>query len=174
MPANDVDDRALLAHVGYHKTGTTWLQREVFANPGLGFRVALDKEEVLRLLIEPRAVSFDAAGCRAAIAAALDSKEARQEVPVISSEELCGSPHSGAVLEKELADRLAATVPGARILIVIREQRAMLASAYKQFVRAGGTLSLDTFLSPASLGDPRTGLPDWRHYRYDGLIRCYR
>jgi len=134
----------------------------------------LNKDDVFRLLVHPRALDFDATACRAEVAQILEADNGDGRLPVVSSEELCANPHAGALLEKELADRLVATLPGARVLIVIREQRAMLASTYKQYIRAGGMLSLDTYLSPASLGHPSTGLPDWRHFRYDALIRCYR
>ena len=146
----------VLIHIGYHKTGTTWLQRNVFPDASLGFRVGLAKRDIHRLLVRPRALNFDAATCRAEIAKSLGVDEGDDHVPVISSEELCSNPHGGAFLEKELADRLADTLPGARVLIVVREQRAMIASTYKQYVRAGATHSLQTYLSPPQPGDRRT------------------
>ena len=167
-----IDD--LLVHIGYHKTGTTWLQRQLFPEASLGFRIGLSKADSYRLLVFPRALEFDAAACRTEIEKILEVDEVDRRIAVVSNEELCANPHGGAFLEKELADRLIATVPGARILIVIREQRAMLASTYKQYIKAGATRSLEAFLSPPSLGDARSGLPDWRHYRYDALIRYYR
>jgi hypothetical protein len=146
----------------------------VFPQASLDLRIGLTKADVFRLLVKPRALSFDSATCRTEIEHILDAGAGERKLAVVSSEELCANPHGGAHLEKELADRLADTLPGARVLIVVREQRAMLASTYKQYIRAGASHPLDLYLNPPSLGDTRAGLPDWRHFRYHALIRYYR
>ena len=170
----DAVDRDVLVHIGYHKTATSWLQRVLFTKAGLGLSLAATKAELHPLLVDPRALDFDAADARAKLALLIDAGARDGAYPVLSSEELCGSPHTGGVYEKEFADRIAAALPRARVLIVVREQKAMLASTYKQYVRAGGTLALETYLSPPIQGDIRSCLPDWRHFRYDVLADYYR
>jgi len=169
-----VSSRDVLVHVGYHKTGTTWLQRVLFKRTAVGLRAAAAKYQLHPLLVHPRAIDFDAAGAKCELGALVEAAARDGSYPVVSSEELCGSPHTGGVLEKEFADRIAAVLPGARILVVVREQKAMLVSSYKQYVRAGGILSLETYLSPRLLGDVRSCNPDWRHFRYDALVDYYR
>ena len=56
----------LLVHIGYHKTGTSWLQRRLFVNTGLGWTLSHAKTSVVDPLILPHALDFDAAACRAA------------------------------------------------------------------------------------------------------------
>ena len=52
------------------------------------------------------------------------------KVPVISHERLSGYPHSGGHDSKEIAHRLAAVFPNAKVVIVIREQKSMILSNY--------------------------------------------
>jgi hypothetical protein len=63
--------------------------------------------------------------------------------------------------------------PQGRVLIAIREQRRMICSLYRQYVRAGGTLSLRSYLDPPRKG--RHSMPsfDLDHLKYDRLIRLY-
>ncbi len=61
--------------------------------------------------------------------------------------------------------------PEARVLIVIREQRSMIVSTYKQYVKAGGACKLSRFLEPP----PKWRVPafDFGHFEYDRLIGHY-
>jgi hypothetical protein len=56
---------------------------------------------------------------------------------------------------------------------VIREQRSILLSMYKQYVRAGGPCSLAQFLDPADSAALRMPTFDFRFYEYDRLLRHY-
>jgi hypothetical protein len=60
-------------------------------------------------------------------------------VPVISHESLSCVPEAGRYLDGPIvAERLHAAFPEARILMVIREQRSMLLSIYRQYLSGGG------------------------------------
>ena len=57
-----------LVHIGYHKTGTTWLQNHLFARQDAGFFVPFDRKTTLnRILIEPYPLVFDADAARDAL-----------------------------------------------------------------------------------------------------------
>jgi len=56
-----------LVHIGYHKTGTNWLQEELFGNPHTGYRW-LGKQPLthpVHTLVRARPFDFDAAAVRA-------------------------------------------------------------------------------------------------------------
>lgn len=163
-------DQKLLIHIGYHKTGTTWLQRTLFV-PANGYCQLLDHQQINELLVRPYPLAFDSAEVTARTAAA---RAAMPEgcVPVLSSEILSGNPFYGGRDCTLCAARLRECFPGARILITIREQIAAIASTYMQYVRRGGTLPPDRFFEPRP--EPGYNGFDPRHFEYDRLVAEYR
>jgi hypothetical protein len=95
-------------------------------------------------------------------------------LPVVSNERLSGHPSSGGYDSKEIADRLAAVFPEGKVLIVIREQRSVIQSVYKQYVLAGGPSPFGRFVDAPA--DPADRVPafDFRFYEYHHLIRHYQ
>lgn len=65
---------------------------------------------------------------------------------IISDETLVGNPLISGLNSKAVAQRLFSTLMEAKIFIVIREQCSMILSLYFQYLRAGGTLKLTSFL----------------------------
>lgn len=163
----------VLIHIGYHKTGTTWFQRNLFNNSAIRFALPFSNQELLPVLVYPHALDFDPQICRKHLQPALREAENRGLFPVLSNEDLSGNPHSGGYASKELADRLAAAFPEARVLIVIREQKSMIVSTYKQYVKVGGTCSLVDYLQPPTYDRQRIPLFDWDHFKYHRLIKYY-
>lgn len=164
----------VLLHVGYMKTASTWLQDAVFRNPTGGFHAPWLHRRVLNELVVPAALTFDAASARSSFEAGIAEAYERGLVPVVSNERLTGTPHTGGYDSLLLAQRLAEVFPGARVLLVIREQRGMLASSYKLYVGVGGGLGVDAYLS--GVGDARARVPSFRaeHLEYHRLIEAYR
>jgi hypothetical protein len=166
---------ATFVHIGYHKTGTNWLQEEVFANSKTGYRW-LGKRPLshpVHRLVRDRALEFDAVGLRAQFEPMLRAAEESGLLPVVSFPRLSGHAFSGGYDSQELADRVSSVFPDARVLIVIREQRSMIVSSYKQYVPAGGVCTIERFLAadPESRRVPRF---DFGHFAYDRLIRYYQ
>ncbi len=164
-----------LVHIGYHKTGTNWLQDEVFGNPETGYSW-IGKRPLthpVHRLVRDLPLEFDAAALRREFEPLIRKAANAGLVPVLSFPRLSGHAFSGGYDSKELADRVHAVFPDALILIVIREQRSMIVSAYKQYVPAGGVSTVESFLSP----DPesrRVPRFDFGHFAYDRLIRYYQ
>lgn len=82
-----------LLHPGYHKTGTTWMQRRLFI-PEHGFAPIFDHVEIDRLIFQPGPYSYDAASVRA-LAEEKHVRIGKDLVPVISSEIMSGQPYIG-------------------------------------------------------------------------------
>jgi hypothetical protein len=162
-----------LIHIGYVKTGSTWLQRRVFRAQGTSFSPLLTPTRVIREeLIRPSRLYYDDSRLRTLISAGL--QKARQEgaIPLISHERLSGAPVSGGFDAADIAERLHALTPNARVLIVIREQRDHLLSIYREYVNQGGACTLKRFLHQYD----RCRIPqfDWRFFCYHLLIRRYQ
>lgn len=165
----------VLIHVGLHKTGTTWLQKRFFSHPSLGFRLPLHRgRHVKAALVKTHALDFDPDEAAARLHPPLREAAGEGAIPVISEERLSGNPHAGAYDVVELADRLGAVFPDGRVLLVIREQRAMIRSTYLQYVRIGGPNDLDEYLHWWRDGQIRYPRFDLAVFRYDRLVELYR
>ncbi len=165
----------VLVHIGYAKSATSWLQEHLFSNEatGLGW-IRKEAGNPVRRLIDDDPLDFDAAATRAAIDPLLDALRERGLVPVVSVERLVGHPFSGGYDSKEIADRIAAVFPEGRVLEVIREQRSMILSTYKQSVRAGSAAAVEEFLDPPRSKSRRVPWFDYRFFEYDRLLAYYR
>jgi hypothetical protein len=173
---------SVLVHVGLARTGTTWLQKHIFANSPhlftpadpslppmerakqLGRRLCKDGKE--RLVNE---LDFDIAAFRRECDAIL--VPAGQQA-VISSERLSGSVLSGGFDRGIISRRIKMVFPKARILLVIREQRALLMSMYIQYLKYGGWHTIKDFLDPPSDGRLPCFTPSY--LMYDRLISLYQ
>jgi Sulfotransferase family len=166
----------VLLHVGYHKTGSRWLRALFFGNSSTGFGW-VDKAGVdhpVRRLVAARPLEFDAERSRAEFEPLLRRIVDEGRSPVVSFERFSGNPFSGGYDSKEIADRLVQVFPDARVLVVVREQRSMIVSTYKQYVREGGALSPSKFMLPPVSRSLRVPWFDLRHFEYHHLLAYYR
>ena len=136
VPVRDISP---LVHIGFHKTASTLLQRQLFARPEFGFeRPHDDRVRIQRDFI--RYGPFDDMPA----ATIEDYREQAHEAAlngrtlVISHERLSGYPGSGSFDARLVADRVKTCLPHARILICVREQADMLYSYYLQYLTDGG------------------------------------
>lgn len=136
---------SLLIHPGFHKTGTTWLQQQLFSDRRY-FHMMFDHEEVDRLFIRPHDLDFRAD----AVAKEVEARRGAADSPlidVISSENLTGQPFAGSQMSRVIAQRLADTCGPAKILLTVRAQLPITRSLYQQYLKRGGRLTIEQFLS---------------------------
>ena len=164
---------APILHIGYHKTGTSWFQKNFF--PHVRGATYLDRRLVRDVFFNTTAFLFDAK--RAAQRLACKGR------PIVSEEDFSGFPDNSGCLEalsKDIAYRLHAVYPDARIVIFIRNQLEMLRANYLQYARGGGARSLEQYLFPYD-HEPHFAkrqhhkpLFTLEHFAYQHLIRHYR
>ena len=153
-----------LIHIGYAKSGSTFLQNWFAQHPQLAY------------------ARGGIAGLHNvhSMARAAASQRSRPLYRVTSSEELA-TPHTSAgqpdvnygemqrnsmaSAQTEVCESLCALFPNAYILIVTRGFRSMILSSYSQFVRTGGDESLAWVCAEAERQEP---------WNYDFLIGLYR
>jgi hypothetical protein len=166
----------VILHIGYHKTATSWLQRHLFSNPRSGLQTIgkVGDDHPVRQLVRAHALGFDAAAHRARLETLLGPIREEGLVPVVSWERLSGHAVSGGFDSKELADRLHAVFPEGKVLAVIREQRGVIVSTYKQYVMAGGRARVEEFLEPPPSRNMRLPRFDLRFYEYEHLLGHYQ
>jgi len=166
--------RSPLIHIGYNKTGSTWLQREFFPLQAFGFKALLDLEDrkrIYRYLVAEHDLYYMPDKVLTYCAHRLCGEE--ELLPVLSAERFSGDPHSGGYDSVRIAERLHGLFPDSRILIVVREQRSMILSTYTQYVRAGGVRSLRRYFHPPERGSRRLPQFDFRYFDYAPLVECY-
>lgn len=127
-----------IAHVGYHRTGTNYFQKQVF--PALDGQLFRPRGSGWRFF--DAAEAFDEAGARAYYEA--EARNNLAGLPVlISSERLSGTEEADDLSVPEKLHRLN---PAMRVVVVLRAQPDIFRSLYHLHVKAGGTLSLADFI----------------------------
>ncbi|WP_177428418.1 sulfotransferase [Candidatus Venteria ishoeyi] len=137
----------MLIHIGYHKTASTWLQKQFFPkHPQIDFIAG--HQLLWPHLINFHPLLFNAEQARTVFSPLLQRAEAAGKLAVLSSERLSGNPHSGAYDNTLLAERLQTLFPQAKILLMVREQTDAIVSNYKQYIKMRGLCTLDEYLNP--------------------------
>ncbi len=158
---------AHVIHIGYHKTGSSWFQKHLFPRVRNARFVA--RAEVRRSLLLPSPFAFDPDIARSRLLAGTEDRL------LLSEEELSGNLHTGGLhggLSKEIAGRLHKSFPDSRIVVFVRNQTAMIASSYKQYIKGGGSQNIRGFLEPSKAPHK---IPNFSldYLAYDGLIGHY-
>ncbi len=163
----------LLVHIGYHKTGTTWLRKTVFSNADLGFNLIAKKPVRSFLINESSAENITDINIQKA--RRLIQEPTPVPAQVISFPGLSGRFHTDGQDAFQIADRVAYLYPDASILIVVREQMDMIRSSYSTFVCKGGARSLAEYLKwgrPSSNDRQNASTPTDR-FAYFALTNHY-
>jgi hypothetical protein len=162
-----VNSASALVHIGFPKCASSFLQLDVFPRiAGLHIEkpwsnLAFDRF----VLTDP--FDFDP------VRVAGEFGAADGLVPVITNENLVGGPgaRTGTWLATT-ADRIHETFPEAKILLVVREQRSMVLSLYRQLVKRGEHTALREAIQP-------TGAPGYHprlrleRLRYHLAVQAY-
>jgi hypothetical protein len=172
-----------LIHIGMHKTGSSWLQVHLFANPETRFWNAAPASRTRR---KSRAKFGSDLFYRSATGNVLlddefDAAEVRdrlgaEHVPegcclVVSHERLSGHPMSNGIDRSSICRRLHAALPEGKVLLVVREQRSMILSNYMQYLKYGGARSIEGYLFGEN--DARSPSLTPRYWRYHELAGLY-
>ena len=142
----------LLIHIGFQRTLTTWLQKNLFNNKNsgyflLGSRNQNDhKSRISEYLNSCHPGNYPKAEILRAIQQDYEYAIENNFKPVISNERLCGNPFSGAYDCYSIANLLKDLFPEAKIIIGIREQNSMIFSHWLRYIASGGTLDLEQYL----------------------------
>jgi hypothetical protein len=131
-----------IIHIGYPKAASTWLQKSLF--PAIEEYEMVPENVISQKLLKPGAFVFDGNLTRYE----LNNQYKRSRI--ISEERFLGSFNLGwnnGAYIRELAHRLLIVFPEATIIIFIRKQADIIASAYAQYIRDGGTISANNYLN---------------------------
>ena len=168
-----------ILHIGYHKTASTWFQKRLY--PHLTSHAAVPRRVVQEAVLMDDAFAFDPATALDRLQAGLEDAGRGRRL-LLCEEELSGNPHSAGMRgaqSKDIAERLARTLPDAHVVVVIRNQVDMAAALYAHYVREGGTHGPRRYLCPERYRRDVARHPfkyplfAFSHLDYGGLVDCY-
>ena len=162
-----------LIHIGFHKTGSSWLQKWILRNPEAGYWAPWSREELRGHFVISNPFAYDAKHVRAHFTPMWQDAERRGQIPCLTDEMLSGNPWKGSWPSVDTMERLYKAFPEAKVLIVIREQVSMISSLWRHYVRAGGTASLERYLLQPKTKSGWEPLFQLGYLEYHYLIRHY-
>jgi len=156
--------------MGYHKTGSTFLQKCFENHPEINY---INRAFIQPNLIDKSPYEFNIG----AFEKQLERLYVKGKANVISEEELSGNIHTGGngrSITFEMIERLS-QIKSFRVELVvfIREPVAMIDSSYRQYIKKGGVDSFSDYVAPLSAGKYRHRLPGFslEHFKYIDVIR---
>jgi hypothetical protein len=164
-----------IAHIGYHKTATTWFQKRFY--PAVRRHSYVSRRDVQNMFLMPSAFHFESLSVQHALRSLAGALP-----PIICEEELSGGVHTGGMggsFSKDVAGRIKATMPDADIVIFLRNQIEMTAALYTHYVREGGTYGPKRYFFPEryrkDVARHRFKYPlfSFDHLEYIGLAEHY-
>lgn len=176
-------DKAILFHIGYYKTGSSFLQKNIFGDPNSGFH-AVAPNDITSPMGRARYLTnqffTDDNGHILSPWQGLSQSTFEESsylinlndgMPVISHERFLGYPFASGLDAVALRERIFDFCPSAKILIVIRNQYDLILSTYIQYIRRGGNLSLKNALTTKY--DNRIAFFSKAYYYYHLAINGY-
>ena len=133
----------IIIHIGYPKTGTTWLQNSLF--PKIKNYTCVERDFILKELILINAFEFNEQKAQQVFY----NQYGNDKNVIISLEGFVGTTYSSDLngfYSKEVAIRLKKVFPEAKIMIGIRNQLTIIPSTYLQYIRGGGTHNVKNYL----------------------------
>jgi hypothetical protein len=142
-----------LLHIGYHKTGSTFLQRCVFPEPG--FSLVARAKALRPTFVEGDPFGFDARIARETFRSGIERAQREGLVPVLSAERLSGNPHSGGYDSKQIAERLVRRLQVAHVYHTAAYE--IVEGGLRPSVRRGGVVRCEGGASPKPARTARQG-----------------
>jgi hypothetical protein len=150
-------------HIGYHRTGTTFLQRDIFPQCREKIILALNNNQ-LDCLIKYFAYNEDRKITEMELYSELKKKIGDDiEIPIVASSER----YSGTYWEDsfDISKKIKKSFDNANIIICIRKQQTVIPSLYSNYLKGGGTESYSTYVQKVIENNK---------FDYEKLITHYR
>lgn len=134
--------KQLVFHIGHHKTGTTWLQRNYFEGTAefnlLNSYIAPWDDELCQALISTNDSNLSKK--------IIDQRSKSDKVNVITAERLSGHPISGGYDMENIANCILDISADSKIIISTRSPDSFISSVYHQMIREGYRGKFNDFL----------------------------
>lgn len=151
-------------HIGYSKTGTKWFQNSFF--PFIRNLSFIDLTNTNKLFLTTDIFLLDNEKIKQDIKKLSDPSK---PITLLSSECLATPINYGwhyGYYSYSIAQKIKSVIPDASVIIFIRRQQSLIASAYQQYLKNGGTYSFRRWLYSGEVFS-------FEHLVFDKLIDYY-
>ena len=142
-------------HIGYHKTATTWFQKEFYPKTN---RKSVLRKDIQSYFYDSKKINIPKSNS------------------IFCDEELSGNIHNGGLasfLSESVAIKISSLIDS-EVIIFIRNQKDIISSSYLQYVKEGGTYSLNRYLYHREFPrNNRASLFSFQHFNYYDKIKMY-
>ena len=107
-------------------------------------------------------------------ASVIKAVQDRGNIPVISDEWFSGNQVTAEYKGRIMADRLHETFPDALILIVLREQKSMILSSYREYVKIGGSYPIEEYTGHGTFRKGFDPVCRLDHFKYHLMIEYFK
>ena len=156
-----MSDGSVLFHIGLHKSASSALQNYFFV-PEHGFAQNGGRDWILNTYVNKFSTEGLSQTEKSQLNSFVTNAYAQNLLPVASHERLSGYPLTGGMDRDSILRRIRRSGQKVKILLVIREQKKWLYSAWKQMIWDGASIDLEDFLeppyAPANMRFPRPNL----------------
>ena len=164
-----------IIHVGLHKSGSTFLQSKIFPEIKnhiyLGFYNSNLLLEEVRYFQNCSNYSFNENKIKNLVEFINNCKNKNRNF-LISSEAFTGGLPSLAygtgVFIEMIAGRIKKYIPNPKIVLILRNQRDIICSTYKDDIQLGYTCNFDEWVKE------RLKMNSFEYYKYDKMVSCYQ
>lgn len=158
----------VLIHVGYIKTGSTWLQKHFF--PFVQNADYIDRRFIFNQLIKSGTMEF----CPSEFLNYFD-KYLKGKI-IISQENIIGGIYQRPAKRIETAGRIKSVFPDAKIIIFIRNQAEIISSAYSMHLKCGETSKITDYIFNKKLAGMNNCENDFVYdfLKFDIIISMYK
>ena len=158
----------VLIHVGYIKTGSTWLQKHFF--PFVENTACIDRRYVFNKIIKPDNENFNTEEILKYFNNFSDKNI------IISQESLIGGVFMQQIKRNEIANRIKILFPEAKIVIFIRNQAELISSAYSMHVKLGETRKITDYIFNKSSSSKNISYDNFLFdfLKFDNIISLYQ
>ncbi|MEM6641971.1 MAG: sulfotransferase domain-containing protein [Bacteroidota bacterium] len=157
-----------LIHIGFPKTGTTYLQSSIFPHLGVNYVDFRTSAAILNKLVYADPLDYNEVEI---IEQLRDiSKGVRT---LFSFENLAGSPFYYKGLNRGLIPRSLKSLGFSKVIITIRNQQTAIESYYRQYVVQGGTLNFLEFLDLKDKRPWQSKFFNINYLKYDLILQKY-
>lgn len=145
-----VNNEKVYIHLGLHKTGTTFFQKSFYpSHPQFNYKHLRSKEilaDFNQFILRENELTFNLDMAASLFYQNFSKKEANEGILTFCEEQYSGFPLQDAYNRKIIFDRLNAFFPKANYILVLRNQQDFVKSMYAEYLKKGGSASLNDFL----------------------------
>jgi len=158
-------------HIGFHKTGTTWLQNEVFSNTEffnfINNHLRPWDDILIDYLVTTHPDDFESDK----LFEIVNKRINKTKINIVSAERLSGHPISGGYDTRSIAEKIYKTFPKAKIIIVTRDYKSFTISTFKQIVKQGYPGSFHDYINNTNWFLPR---PSKFYFENNNTVKIYK